>query len=101
MEGDRIRWSAPPGVLTVERRNELAARRPEIESLLKAARAARSGSIVPIETGGRLKPFYAVPGHNGDVFCFVRLARSMAPQPFFGLQPPGLEPSMKPVARVE
>jgi thioesterase domain-containing protein len=102
MEGDRIRCSAPPDVLTVERRAELAARRPEIESLLKAARAVRSGSIVPIETGGPLKPFYAVPGHNGDVFCFVRLARSMAPQvPFFGLQPPGLEPAMKPVARVE
>jgi thioesterase domain-containing protein len=102
MEGDRIRCSAPPDVLTIERRAELAARRPEIESLLKAALAARSASIVPIETGGRLKPFYAVPGHNGDVFCFVRLARSMAPQvPFFGLQPPGLEPSVKPVARVE
>jgi len=102
MDGDRIRSSAPPAILTVERRAELAARRPEIESLLKAARAARSGSIVPIEPGGRLKSFYAVPGHNGDVFCFVRLARSLAPQvPFFGLQPPGLEPATKPVARVE
>lgn len=102
MEGDKIRCSAPPSVLTVELRNELTARRPEIESLLKAARAARSSSIVPIETGGPLRPFYAVPGHNGDVFCFVRLARSMAPQvPFFGLQPPGLEPSVQPITRVE
>jgi thioesterase domain-containing protein len=101
MEGDRIRCSAPPDVLTLERRNELAARRPEIESLLRAARAARPGSIVPIETAGSLKPFYGVPGHNGDVFCFVRLARSLAPHvPFYGLQPPGLEHST-PLARVE
>ena len=102
MEADRIRCSAPPDVLTPERRAELAARRPEIETLLKAARAIRSASIVPIESRGWLRPFYAVPGHNGDVFCFVRLARHLSPcVPFFGLQPPGLDQAVPPLTRVE
>ena len=77
LEGDRVRCSAPPDVLTAERRAELARRKTEIEVLLKAARAAAPGSIVPIETCGSGLPFYAVPGHNGDVFCFVRLARCL------------------------
>jgi thioesterase domain-containing protein len=92
LEGDRVRCSAPPDVLTAERRAELARRKIEIEALLKAARAAAPGSIVPIETGGSRLPFYAIPGHNGDVFCFVRLARCLgSDRPFYGLQPPGLD----------
>ena len=92
LEGDRVRCSAPPDVLTAERRAELARRKAEIEALLKAARAAAPGSIVPIETGGSRLPFYAVPGHNGDVFCFVRLARCLGTdRAFYGLQPPGLD----------
>ncbi len=102
MDGDRIRCSAPPDVLTPERRAELAARRPEIETLLRAAQAAKPGSIVPIEIDGASAPFYAVPGHNGDVFCFVRLARYLTSHvPFFGLQPPGLDPSAEPLTRIE
>jgi thioesterase domain-containing protein len=102
MEGDRIRCSAPPDVLTPGRRAELSARRPEIETLLRAAQAARPGSIVPIQPEGSSMPFYAVPGHNGDVFCFVRLARHLTSQvPFFGLQPPGLDPSTRPLTSIE
>jgi thioesterase domain-containing protein len=102
LEGDRIRCSAPADVLTAERRAELARRRLEIETLLKAARAAAPGSIVPIEAGGSRLPFYAVPGHNGDVFCFVRLARCLGTErAFYGLQPPGLDGSTSPMATIE
>ena len=101
LEGDRVRCSAPPDVLTAERRAELARRKVEIEALLKAARAAAPGSIVPIETGGSRLPFYAVPGHNGDVFCFVRLARCLGTdRAFYGLQPPGLD-GTSPCATIE
>ena len=102
LEGDRVRCSAPPDVLTVERRAELARRKTEIEVLLKAARAAAPGSIVPIEPCGTGLPFYAVPGHNGDVFCFVRLARCLGTeQAFYGLQPPGLAADESPIDSVE
>ena len=102
LEGDRIRCSAPPDVLTAERRAELARRKLEIEALLKAARAATPRSLVPIEAGGSRLPFYAVPGHNGDVFCFVRLARCLGMErAFYGLQPPGLDEGTTPVATIE
>ena len=102
LEGDRIRCSAPADVLTAERRAELARRKGEIEVLLRAALAATPGSIVPIEPGGSGLPFYAVPGHNGDVFCFVRLARCLGgDQAFFGLEPPGLAAATSPVETIE
>ncbi len=102
LDGDRIRCSAPSDVLTAERRAELAQRRPEIETLLKAAAAARPGSVVPIQPSGSRLPFYAVPGHNGDVFCFVRLAHALgAGVPFYGLQPPGLDGGAAPLERIE
>jgi thioesterase domain-containing protein len=102
LEGDRVRCSAPPDVLTAERRAELARRKVEIEALLKAAQAGSPGSIVPIETGGSRLPFYAIPGHNGDVFCFVRLARCLGTdRAFYGLQPPGLDEGTLPVATIE
>ena len=102
LEGDRIRCSAPSEVLTAERRAELARRRLEIEALLKSARAAMPRSIVPIEPGGSRLPFYAVPGHNGDVFCFVRLARCLgAERAFYGLQPPGLDGAASPISAIE
>jgi len=102
MDGDRVRCSAPPTVLTPERRGELSRRRLEIEGLLRAADRAAGTSVVPIERGGSRLPFYAVPGHNGDVFCFLRLARRLGPnQPFFGLQPPGLDGDSAAIETIE
>jgi len=102
LEGDRVRCSAPVDVLTPDRREELVRRKVEIEALLRAARAAAPGSIIPIENGRSALPFYAVPGHNGDVFCFVRLARALgASQAFFGLQPPGLDAATTPIDTIE
>ncbi len=102
LDGDRVRCTAPTGTLTVDLRAELARRRPEIEVALRAARAAAGGALVPIERSGSRIPFYAVPGHNGDVFCFVRLARCLGRDyPFYGLEPPGLRDDTPPLRRIE
>jgi thioesterase domain-containing protein len=103
LDGDRVRCSAPPGVLTAEHREELARRRAEILAELQSVRVAvAGGSVVPIEARGSRVPFYAVPGHNGDVFCFVRLAHWLgADQPFFGLQPPGLHAGSSPLTTID
>jgi thioesterase domain-containing protein len=103
LDGERVRCSAPAGVLSIEQREELARRRSEILAELQALRTMASAScIVPIEPSGSRLPFYAVPGHNGDVFCFMRLARLLGDdQPFFGLQPPGLHVGGTPIARME
>jgi len=45
---------------------------------------------------------FAVGGHNGDVFCYRALARYLGEdQPFFGLEPPGLDGRTEPFTRVE
>lgn len=51
---------------------------------------------------GTRMPIFAVGGHNGDVFAFRDLVQRLGDdQPFFGLQPPGLDGQSDPLARVE
>jgi thioesterase domain-containing protein len=89
--GDRLRCSAPKGAVTPEVHRELEERKFEILAFLRAGSTAGS-SLVPIQSKGIRPPFFAVPGHNGDVFCFVWLAHSLGnDQPFYGLQPPGFD----------
>ena len=103
-EGDRLRLSAPAGVLTGDLRDQLIARKPEVLAFLRIAEtvATPSLTVVPVQPSGSRRPFFAVPGHNGDVFCFVHLARHLgADQPFYALQPPGLDDTRLPAETVE
>jgi thioesterase domain-containing protein len=56
-------------------------------------------TLVPIQPSGSRPAFYAVPGAEGDVYCYVRLARHLGPsQPFYAFEPPGVdgsEPAMR------
>jgi thioesterase domain-containing protein len=57
---------------------------------------------VPLQPRGSRPPAFAFGGHNGDVFCFRALARHLGEdQPFFGLEPPGLDGQSEPLTRVE
>src|SRR5262249_47429017 len=57
---------------------------------------------VPLQPRGTRSPIFAVGGHNGDIFCFHALAQHLGEdQPFFGLQPPGLDGHREPLQRVE
>ncbi|MCW2589366.1 MAG: hypothetical protein JWQ86_1793 [Mycobacterium sp.] len=63
---------------------------------------AQQRAIVPLEAAGTRTPIFALGGHNGDVFAYRALALHLGPdQPFFGLQPPGLEEGSDPLTRVE
>jgi len=102
--GSELRCSAPAGALTPELRAELQRHKNDVLELLSSAQAAaaQAQAVVPLERGGRRPPIYGVPGHNGDVFCYRALARALgADQPFFGLQPPGLDGARAPLTRVE
>ena len=104
LDGTRLRLNAPVGVLTDEHKRDLAERKPEIIAFLLEAQqlAAQQRAIVPLEAAGTLTPIFAVAGHNGDVFTYRALAQALgANQPFFGLQPPGLEEGSDPLTRVE
>jgi thioesterase domain-containing protein len=102
--GSELRCSAPAGALTPELRAELQRHKNGVLELLSSAQAAaaQSQALVPLQRGGSRAPIYGVPGHNGDVFCYRALARALgADQPFFGLQPPGLDGARAPLTRVE
>jgi natural product biosynthesis luciferase-like monooxygenase protein len=103
-DGDRLRCSAPPGALTPELRDELQQRKNDILKFLHSAAslAQQQRSIVPLQSRGNRTPIFAVAGHNGDVFCYRALSQHLGDdQPFFGLQPPGLDGQTEPLGRVE
>ncbi len=103
-EGEHLRCSAPPGALSTALRDELRQRKQELLEFLRAAGslATQQHAIIPLQPHGTRPPVFAVAGHNGDVFCFRALARHLgADQPFYGLQPPGLDGRREPLARLE
>jgi thioesterase domain-containing protein len=102
-DGDILRCNARPGALTPMLRDELRARKTDILDFLRSANAlaAQPRAIVPLRPHGPGVPVFAVPGHNGDVFCYRAMAQHLADHPFFGLQPPGLDGHAEPLRRVE
>jgi thioesterase domain-containing protein len=103
-DGERLRCKAPPGVLTTALRSQLLARKNEILAFLRSAQttAAQPRAIIPLQPLGSRIPVFAVAGHNGDVFAYRTLARYLGrDQPFFGLEPPGLDGETEPLQSVE
>ena len=50
--------------------------------------------LVPLCTGGSKPPFFCVPGAGSDVLSLLALSRRLGPdQPFYGLQPSGVDGS--------
>jgi thioesterase domain-containing protein len=103
-EGGQLRCSAPTGTLSAEVREELRQHKAEILKFLDRANslARQQRAIIPLQPLGTRVPVFAVAGHNGDVFCYRTLARYLGEdQPFYGLQPPGLDGHSEPLRRVE
>ncbi len=103
-DGDQLRCKAPAGVLTPELRDELRVRKSEILEFLRTADdvARQARAVVPLQPRGTRDPIFAVAGHYGDAFSYRALALRLGEdQPFFGLEPPGLDGESEPLARVE
>lgn len=103
-EQGQLRCSAPPGVLSSEFREELCRRKADILKFLNTAASlvGQQRAIIPLQPHGTRPPVFACAGHNGDVFCYRTLAKYLGEdQPFFGLQPPGLDGQSEPLTRVE
>ena len=75
----------------------------QLASLLRQDRLPPSVSlIVPIQPRGDRPPFFFVHGLGGAVLRFQALARHMAPdQPFYGIQPQGIDGGMPFLRTVE
>jgi thioesterase domain-containing protein len=102
--GGQLHCTAKAGALTPELRDQLRQRKEDLLQLLASAQAleAQERAIVPLQANGTRTPVFGVPGHNGDVFCYRALAQRLGEdQPFFGLQPPGLDGQDEPLGRVE
>jgi thioesterase domain-containing protein len=103
-DGDQLRCNAPAGALTPDVRERLRLRKHDILEFLRSAQALarQQRAIVPLQPYGSRLPVYAVPGHAGDVFCYRPLVEHLGTdQPFFGLQPPGVDGQAEPLTRVE
>jgi amino acid adenylation domain-containing protein/FkbH-like protein len=67
-----------------------------------SAPAASSESLVAIQPKGSAPPFFCVPGMGGLTFYLRALAHHLGPnQPFYGLQPIGVDGESAPHARIE
>lgn len=103
-DGGRLRCNAPAGMLTPALREQLQRCKDEILEFLGSTEALthRHRAIVPLQSRGTGIPIFGVPGHNGDVFCYLQLAQHLGPDlPFYGLQPPGLDGQGAPLTRIE
>lgn len=103
-EGSELCCSAPAGALTPELREQLRRHKADLIALLGSAQALaeQARAVVPLQPRGGRAPVFGVAGHNGDVFCYRQLAQRLGEdQPFFGLQPPGLDGLAEPLTRIE
>jgi len=94
VEQGSLMISAPVGVLDAGMRADLAARKQDVLAFLTEAEALKSlpPAIVPVKPGTGRPPLFIVPGHAGDMFYLLGLARHLDPeQPVLGVRPPGLE----------
>jgi thioesterase domain-containing protein len=104
VEGGQLRCNARAGTMTEELRQQLRQRRNDIVTFLRSAHAAagQQSAIVPLQPNGERMPVFAVPGHNGDVFCYRAFSQALgADGPFFGLQLPGSDGQGEPYSNVE
>ena len=103
LDGDRLRVNAPAGALTADLQEKLRSRKEELVAFLSRAGelSVRKGSMVPLREGKK-PPLFCVPGHNGDVFCFVPLAKALGGEHgLVAFQPPGVDGKEEPLTRVE
>lgn len=94
LEGDQLRCSAPPGVLTVGLLEQLQARKSDIVSFLRVSEllAVKPRAVVPLQPRGTRPPIFGVGGPYDWGFRYRALWQALGTdQPFFGLEPPGLD----------
>ncbi len=101
--GDKLRLSGPEEALTPELHAELRARRDELVAHLGGGpRSNAALRLVPLQSLGRSAPFFGVPGHNGDVFCFRPLSAELGgAQRLYAFQPPGVDGKEAPLESVQ
>jgi thioesterase domain-containing protein len=94
LEDGQLKCDAPPGALDDGWLEELRVRKDELAALIADAEMSLGGprSLVPLKPTGERPPLFARPGHNGDVFAYLALAKYLDPsRPLYGVEPMGLD----------
>jgi thioesterase domain-containing protein len=94
LEDGQLKCDAPPGAIDDGWRKQLIARKHELATLIAGAAATVGGprSVVPLKPTGDQPALFALPGHNGDVFCYRALANHLDERrPLYGVEPKGLD----------
>jgi thioesterase domain-containing protein/acyl carrier protein len=86
----------PAGILQAATIEKLAV------ALRQEARPEDWSPLVPIRAEGAKPPFFCVHPGGGNVLCYLQLAKQIgADRPFFGLQCPGVDGILPPLAEAE
>jgi thioesterase domain-containing protein len=103
LDGDRLRCSAPPGALTTTLSEEIQVRKSDIVYFLRMGQslAVRPRAVVPLQPHGTRPPIFGVGGPGDFGFCYRALSQALGTeQPFYGLEPPGLNDSSQALKEV-
>ena len=75
---------------------------PEEDIAIKDKLKSSWSSLVEIQPKGSKPPFFCVHGLGGEILCFQKLSVYLGTeQPFYGLQPQGLDGKHSPYQRIE
>jgi amino acid adenylation domain-containing protein len=73
-----------------------------LAKLISSKEAVPVDILVPMQTNGDALPIFGVPGAGGNVFSLQPLSKAFgSSQPFYGLQPVGLDGKTSPLDSVE
>ena len=99
---ERVRSLSPEKRALLEKLTE-AGESEHLAKLLRQGASFRPGSpLVPIQPAGLKPPFFCVPPVFGTTFLYYDLARHLGSnQPFYGLQPFGIDGQGAPHFRIE
>jgi len=102
VDKDRLKLSAPPGVLDAALRATVASRKEDILAYVRRAEELRGAkALVAVKPEGSMPPIFGVSGYGADAYYFVSLARHLdAEQPLMSVDPKGLDGS-EPLDSVE
>jgi 3-oxoacyl-(acyl-carrier-protein) synthase/thioesterase domain-containing protein/acyl carrier protein len=80
----------------------LAQRHPQVPAAAAAPARAGSGILVAIQGKGEREPIFAIPGAGGNALSLQQLSHALGKdQPFYCLEPQGLDGRSAPMATVE
>ncbi|MFB2977839.1 thioesterase domain-containing protein [Microseira sp. BLCC-F43] len=111
VEGGRLRYQAPLGVITSERLEQLREHKADIIQFLQKDKQSfnstqpkvrRWSPLVGIQTLGLKPPFFCVHPLSGNILSFPVLSRHLgAEQPFYGLEAIGMLGQQEPLTTIE